>query len=61
MKRILFIVNPIAGTRSKQNIPSIIAEELGGVIDYDIINTQRAGHAPEIIEDNLSKFDVFVE
>ena len=47
--KIAFIVNPISGTRKKDDIPSIIEGTLDDSrFDADIIFTEYAGHAAEI-------------
>ena len=47
--KIAFIVNPISGTRKKDDIPSIIEGTLDASrFDADIIFTEYAGHAAEI-------------
>lgn len=60
MKRILFIINPIAGTRSKKDIPSLIKSILKGKVEYKIKETNYSGHASVIVSENLGLFDVFV-
>jgi diacylglycerol kinase (ATP) len=45
-KRVLFIVNPIAGVRNKIRIPELIAAHIDAqLFDYHIAYTQFAGHA----------------
>lgn len=45
MKKILFIINPIAGTKSKKEIPVLINSCLdGSLFDVSISETQYAGH-----------------
>lgn len=47
--KIIFIVNPISGTKSKQHILDIIPEYFGdGKYEYEIKHTERAGHAEEL-------------
>ncbi len=46
----LFIINPIAGTRSKKDIPSLIEGILGKEFPFEIKYTERAGHATEIAQ-----------
>ncbi|MBR5918560.1 MAG: diacylglycerol kinase family lipid kinase [Prevotella sp.] len=42
-------MNPISGTASKANIPTLIEETLDkGLFDYELRLTERAGHAAEI-------------
>ena len=48
-KRILFIVNPISGHRDKRRFGEEAAAVLGGGdIVYDVVFTERAGHATEL-------------
>lgn len=47
----LFIINPIAGTQSKKDIPSLIERKLNREqFDYEICFTERANHAIEIAQ-----------
>lgn len=48
-KRILFIINPISGTASKQSMPSLIEKHIEREkFDVEIRFTEYAGHASEI-------------
>ena len=48
-KKISFIINPISGTSSKENIPALIETHLDkSLFDYNIVYTDYAGHATEI-------------
>jgi len=48
-KKIVFIINPISGTHSKDDIPALIESRLDLVLyDYEILLTEYAGHATEI-------------
>lgn len=49
MRKIVVIVNPISGGKSKANIPDI-AHQVFPAYDYcvDIVNTERAGHGYEL-------------
>lgn len=48
-KRILFIINPVAGVRRKDRIPRQIDRYLDHArFDYDVIYTERRGHATQI-------------
>jgi YegS/Rv2252/BmrU family lipid kinase len=48
-KRILFIINPVAGVKSKHTIPDKIGRFLDTTrFDYEIIYTQGRGHATEL-------------
>ncbi len=61
-KKILFIINPIAGTKAKGSIPELI----GNYIDqqaffYEIALTEGKGHASRLAQEALSeKFDSIV-
>ena len=51
-KKIVFILNPISGTHSKDEIPEIIKDTLNHELyDYEIRLTEYAGHAAEIAHD----------
>ena len=46
---ILFIINPISGTKAKTNLGTLIHSKLNlEMFDYDIAYTQYAGHASEL-------------
>ena len=48
-KKIVFIINPISGTHSKDEIPDLIEQRLDhDLYDYEIQLTGYAGHAAEI-------------
>ncbi len=61
-KKILFIINPIAGTKAKGSIPELI----GNYIDqqaffYEIALTEGKGHAKSLAQEALSEgFDLVV-
>lgn len=47
--KIIFIVNPISGTKGKQHILDLIPSVFGdGTFTYEIRHTERAGHAEEL-------------
>lgn len=49
MKKIVFIVNPISGTKDKQHIIDIIPQYFtSDKFDIEIARTERAGHATEL-------------
>lgn len=49
MKRIIFVVNPISGTQSKELILSLLDEKIDKTkYTWDVAYTERAGHAIEI-------------
>ncbi len=48
-KKILFIINPVAGIKRKDKIPRLINKFLDhNQFDYDVIYTESRGHATEI-------------
>lgn len=48
-RRILFVINPVAGTRRKHRIPDKIQRHLNHQLyEYDIVYTQGRGHATEL-------------
>jgi YegS/Rv2252/BmrU family lipid kinase len=62
MKRITFIVNPISGTDDKNTILSLLDRQLAGRdMLWEVIYTDRAGHAVEIAaEKSKEKVDAVV-
>lgn len=51
-KKITFIVNPISGTQSKELVLSLLDEKLDKTkYVWEVVNTERAGHAVEIAAD----------
>lgn len=60
-KTITFILNPISGTTSKARIPELIGRTIDkDLFDYNIVFTERAGHATEIASDAADKGDDIV-
>lgn len=62
IKKTLFIINPIAGTRSKKDLPSLI---MGGLdvrkFSVDIVFTERAQHATELTREAvISGYDLII-
>jgi YegS/Rv2252/BmrU family lipid kinase len=58
-KRILFIVNPISGHRDKRRFGEEAAAVLsGGDIAYEIVFTERAGHATELAAAAVGSYDI---
>ena len=56
MKKIVFIINPISGTGSKDAIPALIGERIDTErYTYEIVFTEYAGHASEITRDCVSR------
>ena len=50
-KRILFIINPVAGVKRKDKIPPLINKYLNhDMFDYEVIYTESRGHATEIAQ-----------
>jgi YegS/Rv2252/BmrU family lipid kinase len=61
MKEILFVINPISGTRSKKRIPYFIEQESKkSKFKFQIKYTERAKHATEITQNEKNNFDVIV-
>ena len=58
-RRYCFIVNPIAGTKSKVDVVKQI-DLLFNSYNYVIRYTKRAGHATTLAQEALGKFDVVV-
>lgn len=49
MKKLIFIVNPISGTQSKELILNLLDEKIDKErYSWDVVYTERAGHAIEI-------------
>ena len=49
MKKIKFVVNPISGTQSKELILNLLDEKIDKArYSWEVVNTERAGHAVEI-------------
>lgn len=60
-KRVLFIVNPISGGKSKVKIESVIQQNLDlNKVDFEIIYTDFSSHAEEIVKEKKSDFDLIV-
>ena len=57
----LFIVNPIAGVRKKDDVKSLIKKYLDHqLFDYEIKLTEYAGHGSEIASNNKNRYDIIV-
>lgn len=55
-KKISFIINPISGTQSKEQILKWISEKLDKErYTYEVVYTERAGHAVEIAADKAKE------
>jgi len=58
-KRILFIVNPISGHRDKKRFGESVASVLGDMdFAYEIVFTERAGHATDLATAAVGKYDI---
>ncbi|MEA3445943.1 MAG: diacylglycerol kinase family protein [Bacteroidota bacterium] len=56
MYRLLFIVNPKSGTKKKEKLIGKIREVLKSeVIDFEIVQTQYAGHAKELASNAVKR------
>tara|TARA_B100000809_G_scaffold177750_1_gene175304 strand:+ start:2157 stop:3026 length:870 start_codon:yes stop_codon:yes gene_type:complete len=60
MKHLLFIINPISGTRSKKKIPKLINQHLTKEFTSNIINTEYAQHATEIALAERHNYDAII-
>lgn len=55
-KKVVFILNPISGTVSKDGIPDLIEERLDkDKFDYRIAETQHAGHATDLAREAVEE------
>lgn len=60
-RKALFIINPIAGGKAKDDVPQLIAKNLDqSIFGYNIIYTSGADHARSIAADNIGKVDIVV-
>lgn len=61
-KKVLFILNPIAGISKKENIPDLIEKHVdASLFDIEITHTEYAGHAKSIAADAVANgFDMVV-
>ncbi len=60
-KKVTFILNPISGTYNKRNFGDLIEKNLAEAnFDWEIIHTERAGHATEIAKDKVESGVDFV-
>lgn len=60
MKNLLFIINPIAGTKSKKDLPQLIKKYLNPDFTFEVIYTERAQHATEIAQSKRDLFDAVI-
>lgn len=55
-KKVTFILNPISGTYNKRNLGDLIEKNLDkSNFDWEIIHTERAGHATEIAKEKVEQ------
>lgn len=55
-EKIIFIVNPISGTQSKELVLSLLDEKIDKeMYTWEVVYTKRAGHAIEIAADAADK------
>lgn len=55
-KKILFIVNPISGTHSKENVPDWVQNTLDkSIFAPEIVFTQYGGHATELTREAVKE------
>ncbi len=61
-KRITFVINPISGTHSKDELPKLIDYNIDREkFDYEIRSTEYAGHASEIADECVAQgYDIVV-
>jgi len=60
-KKLLFIINPISGGKSKSKMQDLIRNHLNhDIFDYQIIFTEFAGHAKEIVDKQADGFNVII-
>ena len=60
-KKALFIINPIAGGKSKDRVPGLIAGNLDkNIFDFEIALTKAPKQAKIIAEKGIGKFDIII-
>lgn len=60
-KKILFIINPISGGKSKQHLPELIGKHLNAdTFDAELRYTEYIGHARELSQKALADTDIFI-
>jgi diacylglycerol kinase (ATP) len=60
-RKALFIINPVAGGKSKDDVPELIAKNLDkSIFDYTIIYTDGVAHANTIAAGAIGKVDMVV-
>ncbi len=61
MKKLLFIINPIAGSGDKQLLPKLIEQHIDHAqFHFDLAYTEYAGHASEISKENTAHYDAII-
>lgn len=61
MKKILFIINPIAGVKKKKDIPELIKIHLDqNLFDFQIVFTEYAGHGKILAKDATKTHNIVV-
>ncbi len=58
--KVIFIINPISGTGRQSSIKFLIKNQIHKSIDYQIIETEYAGHAAKIASKNRDITDVII-
>jgi len=60
-RKALFIINPVAGGKKKDDVPELIAKNLDkSIFDYSIVYTDGASHANTIASDAIGKVDIVI-
>ena len=55
-EKILFVINPVSGGKSKDNIPDLIKQKFDdNEYDVKIIVTQSAGEATQLVKRYINK------
>jgi len=55
-EKILFVINPISGNKSKKNIPDLIEQKFADAkYDVKVVFTQYAGEATQIVKQHILK------
>jgi YegS/Rv2252/BmrU family lipid kinase len=54
--KILFLINPISGTKHKKHLPDIIAKQIdASLFDVEVVVTKYKGEATEIVKQKLTE------
>ncbi|MVN92460.1 diacylglycerol/lipid kinase family protein [Mucilaginibacter aquatilis] len=60
-RKVLFVINPIAGGKAKNHVPGLIQQHIdGSAIDYTIVFTEEAGHAHWLAKDAVSTYQSII-